>query len=77
MSTALDDLTERAASLPPDQRFTLAHRILSTIEPPVTDAVEKAWDSEIRQRIEKFQKGLSKSIPAEQVFAEIDAALEE
>lgn len=77
MSTTLDELTERAASLSTDQRFQLAHRILSTIEPPVTDALEKAWDLEIRRRIEKFQSGSSKSIPAEQVFAEVDAALEQ
>ncbi|PZR71997.1 MAG: hypothetical protein DLM73_14285 [Chthoniobacterales bacterium] len=46
MATTLDELAERASSLSPDQRFKLAHRILSTLEPPVTDAIEKAWDAE-------------------------------
>lgn len=75
MRATVDELTERAASLPTEQRLTLACRILATIEPPPTAAVEQAWDREIRDRITKFKKGVSRSIPAEEVFAELDPLL--
>ncbi len=42
----------------------------------MTDAIEEAWDSEIRRRIERFQSGSSGSFAAEQVWAEVEAALE-
>lgn len=77
MRTIVDELSERAASLPTDQRFTLAQRILATIEPAPSAAIEKAWDREIRARIENFEKGASRSILGEEVFAELDTLLQQ
>jgi putative addiction module component (TIGR02574 family) len=75
MRVTVDELTEQAALLSTDQRFTLAHRILAAIEPPPTLAIEEAWDREIRDRIAKYEKGASKTIPPGEVFAELDALL--
>ena len=61
--------------LPPDQRLTLAHRILTSVEPAVSSEVESAWDTEIRERIARYDAGEIKSVPAVEVFAETERRL--
>ena len=75
MAGTVDGLTKEAGDLPEDQRLTLAYRILSTLEPPISAEIEEAWEREIRSRIKEFREGKSKSIPADEVFAELDDAL--
>lgn len=75
MPATVDGLAQQANDLPEDQRLTLAFRILSTLEPPLSAEIEQAWEREIRDRIKKFREGKSKSIPADEVFAELDADL--
>lgn len=61
--------------LPPDQRLTLAHRILTSLEPAVSSAAESAWDAEIRERMARYDAGEIKSVPAAEVFAETERRL--
>jgi putative addiction module component (TIGR02574 family) len=75
MPATVDGLAKQAIDLPADQRLTLAFRILSTLEPPLSAEIEEAWEREISDRIKKFREGKSKSIPADEVFAELDADL--
>jgi putative addiction module component (TIGR02574 family) len=75
MAGTVDGLTKEARDLPEDQRLTLVYRILATLEPPITAEIEEAWEREISARIKKFKEGKSKSIPADEVFAELDDAL--
>jgi putative addiction module component (TIGR02574 family) len=75
MRATVEGLTKEAIDLPEDQRLTLAYRILSTLEPPISAEIEEAWEREISGRITKFREGKSKSIPADEVFAELDDAL--
>ena len=75
MAGTVDGLTKEARDLPEDQRLTLAYRILSTLEPPISAEIEQAWEREISGRIKKFKEGKSKSISADEVFAELDDAL--
>ena len=67
-----DELETEALRLPEDQRVSLAHRLLTSIEPPVSEAIEAAWDSEIRERIAAYDRGETDAIPAADVFAKID-----
>jgi hypothetical protein len=69
---SIEDLASEAALLPKDQRFTLAYRILSSVEPEVEAAIEAEWDLEIRKRIDRFDGGLAVAVPGERVFAELD-----
>lgn len=73
MNASAAQLTEEALHLPEDQRITLAHKLLSSVEPPETSYVEAAWNSEIQQRLSGFQQGMIKTVPAHEVFAELDA----
>ena len=70
-----DEIAEEALQLPEDQRVSLAHRLLSSIEPPGSPEVEAAWDHEIRRRIAAYDCGQMVSIPAGQVFDEVERQL--
>ena len=75
MMQTIDDLAQGAIELPPDQRFTLAQRILASVEPPVDAGVDRVWAAEIQTRMRKYDSGEVKGIPAAEVFAEIDRRL--
>lgn len=75
MIQSINDLAQGAIELPPDQRFTLAQRILASVEPPTEAGVDKAWSSEIQARMRKYDSGETKGIPGAEVFAEIDRRL--
>ena len=46
----IDDLARGAIALPPDQRFTLAQRILASVEPDGALGTAGAWVAEILER---------------------------
>lgn len=75
MAESVETLAEEAMQLPPDQRLTLAHRILSSVEPAVSSELEAVWDMEISARIARYDGGETKGIPASEVFAELDRRL--
>lgn len=76
MAESVDTLAQEAMQLPPDQRLTLAHKILSRVEPVGSPELETVWDAEIRARIAKHDAGQTRSILASEVFAELDRRLE-
>ena len=75
MPESLETLISEAMQLPPDQRMTLAHRILSSVEPVPSSEIDAAWDAKIRERIARYDAGGAGSIPAAEVFAEVDRRL--
>jgi len=75
MSESVDNLTLEAMDLPPDQRLTLAQRILSSVEPMAAPETDAAWNAEIRDRIARYDNEGAHSIPAVEVFAELDRRL--
>jgi hypothetical protein len=72
---SLEDIPSEALLLPTDQRFTLAHRLLSSVEPEIEAEAEAAWDVEIRERIKRYDAGLTSGVPGWEVFAELDKKL--
>ncbi len=72
---SINQILQEAAHLPEDQRFTLAHKILLVGEPQFSETVERAWDTEIRDRIARYDRGELKSRPASEVFANLDRQL--
>jgi len=71
----MEAIIAEAMELPPDQRLTLAHRILSSVEPAAAPEIDAAWDIEIRERIGRYDAGGGHSIPAAEVFEELDRRL--
>ena len=72
---SLENLASEALLLPEEQRFTLAHRILSSVEPEAGARVEAAWDLEIRERIRRYDAGQTVVFSGQEVFAVLDKKL--
>lgn len=70
MSTVIDELSQKARLLPPEERVRLAEELLSTVQETRPD-VEAAWEEEIRRRIAEVEAGTAKLVPADEVFAEV------
>jgi putative addiction module component (TIGR02574 family) len=73
---SVDNIIAEAIQLPPDQRLTVAHRLLSSVEPEPTDEIEAVWEAEIQDRIARYDAGAVRSIPAAEVFLELDRHLQ-
>ena len=70
MPTLVDELTERARALTPEERARLAENLLSSIEAEPQSDVEAAWDLEIQRRVDETRSGRAVLIAAEDVHAE-------
>ena len=70
MSMTLSELEEHARQLPPEERARLADLLLESLHGGPSAEIEAAWDREIEARVSAYERGESKTYPAEEVFAE-------
>lgn len=80
MPATLEQVTEEVRELSPQDREQLLARLIRDLEPAEnfsSDEIERAWDKEIARRLEEIDSGKVKTIPAEEVFARIQARLDE
>jgi len=74
MSLPLKQIEAEALELSPRERAQLAHRLIVSLDDDVEEdpaEVERAWEDEIRRRLEEVDAGTAELIPAEEVFAEL------
>ena len=71
MNNTLESISSEALELPPDQRVTLAHRLLTSIDLDQEAGAAEAWQQEIERRIQNYDQGLSKTVSAAEVFARL------
>lgn len=57
--------------LPIDMKLELVDRLLESISPSQKE-IDELWKIEIERRVEEVRSGKVKTIPGEQVFAEIE-----
>lgn len=79
MTAALKDIEEQALHLSPKERGELIHRLIVSLEATPEDspeAIAKAWDEEIARRVADMEAGKTVWVPAEEVFARLDAIIE-
>ena len=67
-----DRILEQALGLRPIERAELVERILASFEFPSRAEIDAAWGSESEDRVDAFERGDIKSVPADQVFDEVD-----
>ncbi len=72
---SMNQIYQDAIGLPEDQRLTLITRLLSHSEPYASDDVNNAWDTEIRDRIRRYDCGETSSRSINEVFSELDRRL--
>ena len=66
-----ETLAEQLLTWPTSDRARLAALLLASLEPSEPDATA-AWDEEIARRSAELDAGHLRSIPAAEVFAELD-----
>ena len=71
MSMTLAEIEAEAMKLSPQEREQLAEALYVSLDDQ--EEIDEAWRVEIARRIEEVRTGAVQLIPAEQVFAEIDA----
>jgi len=79
MGAMLEELENQALQLSPKERGELIHRLIVSLEGVPEDspeAIAKAWDEEIARRVADMEAGKTVWIPAEEVFARLDAIID-
>ena len=79
MAAILKEIADQALSLSPKERGELIHRLIVSLESEADDtpeAIAKAWDEEIARRVADMDAGKTVWIPAEEVFAHLDAIID-
>jgi putative addiction module component (TIGR02574 family) len=68
MELALSEITDKALSLPIDERVTLAQRLWDSIEGFIDPEIEDAWLKETEKRVKEIEEGKVECIPAEEAM---------
>ena len=78
MTVALKEtVDELATRLTPQERVEFAEALLTGVDDFVSPEIEQAWDKEIKHRLDDYRSGKVKTIPSEQVHAELERRLNE
>ena len=72
---SINQILQDAIHLPEDQRLTLANRLLMLSEPHASEDIRSAWDTAIKDRIARYDRGELNSRPASEVFSDLDRRL--
>lgn len=70
MSELAEKLIEQALGLPANERATFAERLLSSLDPDLSE-IDQLWAKEAEDRLDAYERGEIEAIPAEEVFNEI------
>lgn len=65
-----EELEGQARELPREDRARLAEALIQSLDDEAE--VERAWEEEIRRRLEELRNGTVETIPVEEVLAELE-----
>ena len=77
MTTAQAAIKKRVMRWSPSEKVHLAEQLLESVEDFVSPDIEAAWEKEIAARLNDFESGKTKGIPAKKVMAEARKTLHE
>ena len=72
MTVQTQQVLEKAIHLPPVERAELVEQILSSFDRPSREEIDALWAKEAEDRIDAYDQGKIKAIPASQVFEKIN-----
>ena len=72
MTIQTQQVLEKAIHLPPVERAELVEQILSSFDRPCREKIDALWAKEAEDRIDAYDQGKIKAIPASQVFEKIN-----
>ena len=73
METTNDRVIEEALSLPADVRLCLVEKLLTSLNLPIDEEIDRLWAEEAERRVSQIEEGEAKLVPGEEVFAKIRA----
>ena len=71
----ISEIESEIFSLPIEQRASLAHKLLLSLEEPSEAEFERLWGGESARRADEFDSGKVQAIPGEEVAAKARALL--
>jgi len=71
MTAQTQQVLEKAIHLPPVERAKLVEQIVSSFNLSSRDEIDALWAKEAEDRIDAYDQGKIKAIPASQVFEKI------
>ena len=73
MTTATDRVFEAALSLPADARLSLVEKLLTSLNLPLDDEIERRWAEEAERRVSQLDAGEANLVAGQGVFSKIRA----
>ncbi len=71
MATTRDRVIEEALSLPADVRLSLVEKLLTSLNLPTDEEIDRLWAEEAERRVSQIEAGEVKLVPGEEVFSKI------
>ena len=71
MATTNDRVIEEALSLPADVRLSLVEKLLTSLNLPIDEEIDRLWAEEAERRVSQIEEGKVKLVPGEEVFTRI------
>ncbi len=72
MTARAEQVLSEALSLPPSERAQLAERLFSSLDIS-REELDRLWANEADSRIDAYERGELKAIPAQKVFKNISS----
>jgi putative addiction module component (TIGR02574 family) len=69
MSQDYAEIEKGARLLTPGERARLAEAMTESLRAAMPSEIEAEWEAEIKRRVEAYERGEARLIPAEDVFA--------
>ena len=73
MATTNDRVIEEALSLPADVGLSLVEKLLTSLNLPIDEEIDRLWAEEAERRVSQIEEGKIKLVPGEEVFTRIRA----
>jgi putative addiction module component (TIGR02574 family) len=73
MPTTNYRVIDEALSLPSNVRLSLVERLLTSLNLPIDEEINRLWAEEAERRVSQIEEGKAKLIPGEEVLAKIRA----
>ena len=72
MSESSAHILQEALALTPEDRAELVDGLLASLQLPRDPEIDELWMREAEERLNAYDRGELKAVPAEEVFARID-----
>jgi len=73
MPTTNDRVIDEALSLPSNVRLSLVEKLLTSLNLPIDEEINRLWAKEAERRVSQIEEGKATLVPGDEVFAKIRA----